>query len=194
MPTHPTSAPRQSRVRRRLLDAAVSLFYSEGIRSVGVDRIIATADVAKGSFYKHFPTKDDLVRAYVEEQDRRGRAAADGFVGRSPRAKLLAIIDSYAVAAHQPGYRGCPFINAAAEYPDPESPIRAAVAEHRRWLRELFRELLTADGHPRPGPAGDMLILIADGVLVGGELDNLAGLRIRARDAAIGALAYSAKA
>src|SRR5688572_1362712 len=66
------SDPEGSPARRRLLDTATRLFYTEGIRAVGIDRIIAEAGVAKATFYKHFPSKDELVVAYIEEQDRLG--------------------------------------------------------------------------------------------------------------------------
>ena len=87
-PSRPESRP----ARRRLLDTATRLFYEAGIHAVGIDRIIAEAGVAKATFYNHFPSKDDLVVAYIEEQDRLGRAAVvtDSSSGStiSPRTKL----------------------------------------------------------------------------------------------------------
>jgi AcrR family transcriptional regulator len=166
------SAPAPASARRRVLDAASALFYAEGVHAVGIDRIIPAAGVAKATFYNHFPSKDELVRAYVEEQDQLGRAAIEQLPERPPRETIFAVLDLIARAARQPGYRGCPFINAAAEYPDPASPVRKAIDEHRRWYRSLLRGLLEADGHPDPGRTADILVVLADGLLVGGDLDD----------------------
>lgn len=185
MPTtaSPSDTRRESAARRRVLDTATTLFYAEGVHAVGVDRIIAEAGVAKATFYKHFPSKDDLVRAYVEEQDQLGRTAADELPTGSPRQTLLALFGAYAKAAREPGYRGCLFINAAAEYPDPASPVRQAIDDHRRWLRDLIRKLLVTEGHPQPKRTADILVVVADGLLVGGGLDGPAGMTAVARDA-----------
>jgi AcrR family transcriptional regulator len=158
--------------RRRLLDTAGRLFYAEGIHAVGIDRIIAEAGVAKATFYKHFPSKDELVRAYVEEQDRLGRLAADQTADQPPSDRVVTLLEGYVAASGKPGYRGCPFINAAAEYPDPAGPVRQAIDEHRRWLRGLLRDLLRAADHPTPDQTADVLVVLADGLLVGGELDG----------------------
>jgi AcrR family transcriptional regulator len=183
MPATVAEGQRESPARRRLLDTATRLFYGEGIHAVGIDRIIAEAGVAKATFYKHFPSKDELVRAYVEEQDRLGRALVADLPPRSPRQTLLAIFDLYHQVARQPDFRGCAFINAAAEYPDPASPVRRAVDEHRRWLRAQFRDLLAAEGHPDPRRTADILVLLVDGVLVGSELDSPTRVRTTTRAA-----------
>jgi AcrR family transcriptional regulator len=178
VPTESAARP----ARRRLLDTATRLFYADGIHAVGIDRVIAEAAVAKATFYKYFPSKDDLVHAYVQEQDFLGREAIADLPGDSPREQLLAIFDSYTNAAQAPGYRGCPFINAAAEYPDPTCLVRKAVHEHRAWLRRLLRRLLTAQHHPDPARTADILMVVADGLLVGGELDDPTRVRDLTRD------------
>src|SRR5919109_551056 len=105
--------PPPASARRRVLDAASALFYAEGVHAGGIDRIIPAAGVAKATFYNHFPSQDQL-----------GRAAIEQLPERPPRETIFAVLDLIARAARQPGYRGCPFINAAAEYPDPASPVR----------------------------------------------------------------------
>jgi AcrR family transcriptional regulator len=174
---------RESEARRRVLDTATRLFYAEGVHAVGVDRIIAEARVAKATFYNHFPSKDELVRAYIEEQDRLGRAAVARLPDQPPRQVVFAIFERIADAAREPGYRGCPFLNAAAEYPDPASPVRKAVDDHRRWNRDLLRELLAADGHRDPAGTADVLVVLGDGLLVSGELDDPNQLASLTRDA-----------
>jgi AcrR family transcriptional regulator len=174
---------RESLARRRVLNTATSLFYAEGVHAVGIDRIIAEARVAKATFYNHFPSKHELVRAYIEEQDQLGRAAVAQLPERPPREMVFAIFDRYGEAARQPGYRGCPFINATAEYPDPASSVRKAIDDHRRWYRDLLRELLAADGHPDPARTADILVVLGDGLLVSGDLDDPAELPALTRDA-----------
>jgi AcrR family transcriptional regulator len=132
--------------------------------------------VAKATFYKHFPSKDDLVRAYVESQSRLGRTAIARIGAMAPRARIFAIFDLVADAAAHPGYRGCPFLNAAAEYPDPRHPVRLAIDAHRRWKRELLRDFLAADGHPDPRGAADALTVVSDGLLIASHIDKPADL------------------
>src|SRR5512138_1840440 len=110
--------PEAPPARRRLLDTATRLFYEVGIHAVGIDRIIAEAGVAKATFYKHFPSKEELVLAYIEEQDRLGRAAVAALPKRSPREMIASIMGRISEAVVAGGWRGCPFLNAAAEYPD----------------------------------------------------------------------------
>ena len=158
--------------RTRVLDTATRLFYAEGVHAVGVDRIIATAGVAKATFYHHFASKDELVRAYVVEQSRWQRAAITTIEGPSPRARLEKVFAAMCDLGAEQIYRGCPFVNVAAEYPDPAHPVRQAVAEYRRWLRDFYRDLLAADGDPEPGQTADMLMLLRDGLAVSFDLDE----------------------
>jgi AcrR family transcriptional regulator len=167
-----------------VLDTATRLFYGEGVHTVGIDRIIAEAGVAKATFYKHFPSKDDLVRAYVTEQGARQRAAVATMDAAVPaRDKLMAIFAFMCEFGAGPTYRGCPFVNTAAEYPDPEHPVRQAIAEHRRWIRDLYRDLLAADGHPDAERTADILLLLRDGLVVGFDLDDPASVRAAVREA-----------
>ncbi|MDP4503538.1 MULTISPECIES: TetR/AcrR family transcriptional regulator [unclassified Nonomuraea] len=181
---------RPSAARTRVLDTAARLFYREGVHTVGIDRIIAEADVAKATFYKHFPSKDDLVRAYVTEQSARQRAAAATMQADSPREKLMGIFAFMCEFGAGPTYRGCPFVNTAAEYPDPGHPVRQAIAEYRRWVRDLYRDLLAADGHPDAERTADILLLLRDGLVVGFDLDDPARVRaalLEALDRVLGA-------
>jgi AcrR family transcriptional regulator len=178
-----------SAARLRILNKATELFYAEGVRSVGIDRIIAEAEVAKATFYKYFPSKDDLVRAYIEEQDRIGRASLGALAGGpSPIRSLSALFDTISEAAVHPGYRGCPFLNAAAEYPDPDSPVRKAIDDHRRWHRELLRTLLVVARHPDPDNTADVLVALWDGLLVSGHVDDPGRIQFLTRHALAGML------
>ena len=116
----PKSPARRSEARERLLASATELFYSEGINSVGVDRIVAAANTTLATFYRHFPSKQDLVVAYLEavHDSLVARAAeADGAEGRERIGKIGAEV--MAEVGHE-GFRGCAFLNAASEFEDPE--------------------------------------------------------------------------
>lgn len=164
--------PEAGSSRRRLLDTATRLFYAEGIRAVGIDRIIAEAEVAKATFYKHFPSKDDLVLAYIEEQDRIGREAVAALPKAPPRKMLAAVLNRISTATVAGDFRGCPFLNAAAEYPDPKSPVRQAIAARRAWYHGVLRKLLAEDGDPTPSATASLLVALSDGLLEIGYLDD----------------------
>jgi AcrR family transcriptional regulator len=176
----------ESPARRRVLDTATALFYAEGVHRVGIDRIIAESGVAKATFYHHFPAKDELVRAYLEAEFRRQRTALDALreaATAGPREVLLKIMDYLGENGAGPGFRGCPFTNAAAEYPDPAHPVRRTIADYRRWKQSLFRDLLVEAGHPDPERTATILMMIRDGIVVGSDLDDPAALRSVIRDA-----------
>ena len=175
--------PEASSPRHRLLETATRLFYEGGIHAVGIDRIIAEAGVAKATFYKHFPSKDDLVVAYIEEQDRLGRAAVAALTKQRPRETIAAIMGRISDAALGGGYRGCPFLNAAAEYPDPASPVRRAIDVYRSWYRDNFRQLLAADGDPAPSVTASLLVALSDGLLESAYLDDPEKIPVLVREA-----------
>jgi AcrR family transcriptional regulator len=166
--SHPEASP----ARRRLLDTATRLFYEGGIHAVGIDRIIAEAGVAKATFYNHFPSKDELVVSYIEEQDRLGRAAVAALPKQPPRKMIAAIMGRISEAVVAGGWRGCPFLNAAAEYPDPTSLVRRAIDARRTWYHDSLRDLLAADGDPSPSVTASLLVAVSDGLLEIAYLDN----------------------
>ncbi|PUB22287.1 TetR family transcriptional regulator [Promicromonospora sp. AC04] len=158
--------------RDRILDAATELFYSQGIRAVSADKIIERAGITKVTFYRHFRTKDTLVVAYLERQAAWERAALDGVresAGDAAEAfrRFAAGIGS---AICRPGFRGCSFINAAAEYADPDSPVRKVVAEHRAWYRESFTAMLAQLDVADAEQAADELMMLRDGAMLSGYL------------------------
>ncbi|WP_435286885.1 TetR/AcrR family transcriptional regulator [Streptosporangium sp. G11] len=163
-----------SPARQRLLQTATRLFYAEGIHMVGVDRLAAEAKVTKATFYRHFPAKDDLVRAYLEEHDQRIRVTVDALAGRAGSASevLTALVTGIEQRIQSPGFRGCAFLNAAAEYPDHDHPVRLVVAAHRRWFRLFLTQLLRNSRHPRPEPAAATLMLLLDGAMSAGHVDD----------------------
>lgn len=159
-------------VRERLLEVAGRLFYAEGIHAVGVDRVIAEAGVAKATLYAHFGGKDELVAAYLARQSQWWQAAvaqrADGCEPGSAAA-ALSPFDVLQERAAAPGYRGCPFINAAAEFPGP-GPVAGQVAAHRKRVRATFSRLL-GDAGSDAGLLG-ALIALYDGAMSAAYLDH----------------------
>jgi len=159
--------------RERILTAATELFTENGTRGTSADRIIERAGITKVTFYRHFRTKTDLVVAYLEGQAQLEREAMEKARSASDAVSALrsiaALIGTFSC---MPGFRGCPFINAAAETPDPADPVRRVVDHHRRWIRELFEGVAADAGVEDPGAAGAALTMLRDGALVGGYLGD----------------------
>lgn len=165
---------RTSEPRERLLSTASALFYREGINSVGVDRIVDAAKVTRATFYRHFPGKEDLVTAYLQSEDAALRdqfTAAFATIG-DPEGVLEAVIYGIADDVSRNHTRGCPFINAAAEFPDVTSPVRLTVRSHRDWFAATLEQALTAAGRTDAAERARALVLLRDAALVGGYLDG----------------------
>ena len=174
-----TSPKKSSAARDRLLRVASGLFYREGIHTVGLDRVLAEAAVTRATMYRHFAGKEGLVLAYLAEEDATIRAMfAEGAAGAAEPADLLdALIGGIAddIARHHT--RGCPFINAAAEYPDPTSSVRQTVADHRAWFSATLEAALVAAGREDAQEKARALVLLRDAALVGGYLDGADAIR-----------------
>jgi AcrR family transcriptional regulator len=171
--------------RSRLLEAAGRLFYGEGIHSVGVDRLVREAGVTLATFYRHFPTKEALVEAYLRDTDQRLRDNVEAALrDRDPRQALEALLDLMDQRTSAPGFRGCQFINAAAEYPGRAHPVHVAVDDHRAWFRRAAAEIARAIGHPDPGEAAQFLVVLHDGALVAASLDDQRAVQASVRKAA----------
>ncbi|MCK2244030.1 MULTISPECIES: TetR/AcrR family transcriptional regulator [unclassified Crossiella] len=167
-----------SEPRERLLATASELFYAEGIQAIGVDRLVKEASVTRATFYRHFPTKEDLVVAYLRGKHEEIRGGVEAAVaGQDPATALHLMLGAFAQASCGPGFRGCAFLNAAAEYPDPQAPVRVLVREHRGWFHDGLRGRLTEAGHPDPGHAATALVLLRDGIMSGGYLDQPADIQ-----------------
>jgi AcrR family transcriptional regulator len=182
-----TAAVLRPSARERILNAAASLFYAEGIHAVGVDRVAAESGVTKATLYQQFRSKDELVAACLQrraEQWRRNVADPVLARGGSPMAGVDAVFGQLALALTSPGYRGCPFINAAAEYPRPDGPVAAVIAAHRSQVRALFGALLADRPRARRDELADQLVLLYDGAMVGAQLGDGAQAAQRARTAA----------
>jgi AcrR family transcriptional regulator len=159
-------APGRKLAREKVFQVAADLFYRKGIRAVGVEEIVKQAGVAKISLYRNFASKDDLVVAYLENRNAEFWRQWDEAFARydgDPPAQLEAIMTYLAKRTTQPGYRGCPFINYCAEFPDHTHPgHRVAEANKGEWRRR-FIKIAEALGAPRPKRLADSLLLLVEG-------------------------------
>lgn len=178
-----TSTDRPS-ARERLLTAANELFYAEGVHTVGIDRVIERAGVAKASLYNAFGSKDDLVGAYLESR----HASMTGRIARAlgrhhtPRDRLLSVFDAQRELFAEPGFRGCAFVSASAE--SPSAVVQQAAADYRGWVRELFTGLARDAGVPDPESLARQLHLLYDGASLSARMDHDPSAAVAARAAA----------
>ncbi|MBF6216390.1 TetR/AcrR family transcriptional regulator [Nocardia puris] len=166
-----TTSTRPPSVQQRLLDTADAMFYAEGIRAVAIDRVIAESGVSKSTMYVHFRTKEDLVQAYLRRRTDNWRARVEAEVAHratDPVEQALTVFDLFDEMFHTPGYRGCPFVNAAAEYPHHDG-IRETIAYHRDWINGLFPKILGKRCDPELAAS---LVQLLDGAIAAAHLDG----------------------
>lgn len=155
------------RVRDRIFETACDLFYRHGIRAVGVDAIASEAGTNKMSFYRSFPSKDQLVAEYLHEQEREGWEWWDAIVAEHPgdaRTQIEALFDAHVVkTCGDEEFRGCPLANAAVEITEPEHPAYAVVREYKSEMRRRFHKLAHELGAKDYQCLGDSLMLLFEG-------------------------------
>jgi AcrR family transcriptional regulator len=178
------SAVRPS-ARERLLAAADDLFYNEGVHTVGIDRVIEQAGVAKASLYNTFGSKDELVRAYLENRQANLAQRITQAIERydTPRERLLAVFEGQGELFAQPGYRGCAFARASAES-HPGDLAEQAAEGYRRWVRTLLTDLAAKADVPKPEVLARQLHLLYDGSGQSARMDHDPGAAAAARAAA----------
>lgn len=166
----------------RALATASRLFYAHGVRAVGVERIVEESGVAKTSLYRHFQTKDHLVAAFLEHEDHEFWTQWDetvGAVAGDPMRELMALLEWIGQRVSRDGYRGCPQINAAAEFSDPQHPARRIRARHKAEMFERLRVLVARIGPRHPEDVAYQLALLIDGAFTSdGHLSCVGATRI----------------
>jgi AcrR family transcriptional regulator len=166
---------------------AADLFYTEGIRAVGIDRVLREAGTPVASLYRLFGSKDGLIEAYLVDKDQRVRAKFEREVDKladNGRDKALAVFDVLGAVVADAAYRGCTFINVAVEMADRDHPFTAIAVAHKQHARDLFARYLTEAGITDPEPLATQLRMLMDGVFVSTQM--------RASDAAREARAAAA--
>ncbi|MFI9507719.1 TetR/AcrR family transcriptional regulator [Nocardia sp. NPDC052566] len=158
-----------TQAKQRLLTTAEELFYAEGIRAVGLDRLLQESGVGRASFYRHFASKDDLVVAVLEGRDHRWlewlRESVEAQTGE-PAERPLAVFDALAQRFARKDFRGCAFINTMVEVADRDSAAHQAADRHKRRVIAYLTELLVAADHPDAPELAAELALLVDGAIV----------------------------
>jgi AcrR family transcriptional regulator len=177
-----------SEARQRILETADRLFYQEGIRAVGIDRIIAEAGVAKMSLYKHFPSKDDLILAVLKHQEEgvlgflRSAMERHGKKAKNPLRAFFAALKDWFEA---PGFRGCPFQNAAAELADPRHPGTEFARGHKQRFNEFLRGLVEATVGKAAARIAPAVTILVEGAIATAVIQGNPDAADVARDAAL---------
>jgi AcrR family transcriptional regulator len=168
------SVVERASARERLLVAASELFYEEGVHTVGVDRIVERAGVAKATLYSLFGNKDGLVRAYlVARHDRTRERMMQELAARfeTPRDRLLGIFEVQGLSFIEPGFRGCAFVSANAES-SPGSSVEEVTEDYRNWVRSLFFDSAKEAGATDPEHLARQLVLLYDGAGISAWMDH----------------------
>ena len=179
-----TKAPAAPSARERLLAAASELFYAEGVHTVGIDRVIERAGVAKASLYNTFGSKDELVRAYLESRHEQTSRRIMRYLERYsvPRERLLGVFEAQGEVFAAPGFRGCAFVSASAE--SPGELVEQAADEYRGWVRALLVDLAREAGVAAADALGRQLHMIYDGASLSARMDHDPTASVAARAAA----------
>lgn len=171
-----------NKTAEKVLSTASELFYANGVRAVGIEWIVAESGVARTSLYRHFQTKDVLVAAFLERENRefwQQWAEVVAAAPPNPRAELMALLEWIGRRVSRDGYRGCPQINVAAEFADPEHPARKIRRRHKAAMLERLRKIVDRIGVSRPDDTSVQLALLIDGAFTSdGRLSRTSAVRI----------------
>jgi len=160
-------------VRERILRTASALFYQRGVRAVGVDLVVEEAGVAKTSLYRHFRTKDELIAAFLQREDEDFWNCWDRVTElhrTDPVGELEAQLAWIAERVERPNYRGCPQLNVAAEFPDPDHPARRVASAHKQEVRRRLKEIAERLRVKRPDELAAGLSLLINGAFVSSQV------------------------
>jgi AcrR family transcriptional regulator len=160
-------------VRERILATASALFYQRGVRAVGVDLVVEEAGVAKTSLYRHFRTKDDLIAAFLQREDEdfwNCWNVVTELHRTDPAAEVEAQLAWIAERVERPNYRGCPQLNVAAEFPDPDHPARRVASAHKQEVRRRLKEIAERLRVKRPDELAAGLSLLINGAFVSSQV------------------------
>jgi AcrR family transcriptional regulator len=171
----PGSRPRRkSEPRDRLLRTATEVFYAKGIHAVGIEEIVDRAQVTRSTLYRHFPGKEELVVAYLEAASQFEREIIASLTApqQSPEDAVRALAQAIVGQIENPAFRGCAFLNAAAEYPDVDHPVHRAILDHRTWFAQLVRTLFGSVSDERSAESAELFVLLRDGAMAAGCLTD----------------------
>jgi AcrR family transcriptional regulator len=162
----------ESAAQEKLFQTAARLFYRHGYRAIGVDTIAAESGIGKMTLYRHYPSKDDLIVAYLQNSheifwDNFEQITKDAATARE---KLLAFFESLQNYVKTPACYGCPFLNVATEYPETDYPGHQVAIEHKQSVRVRFQQLAREAGARSPEVLADQLFLLMDGAYMASRM------------------------
>jgi AcrR family transcriptional regulator len=156
----------------KVFQTAARLFYQHGYRAIGVDTIAAESGIGKMTLYRHYPSKDDLIAAYLKYSDedfwKNFEQITEDFP--TPREKLLAFFEALQAYVQTPECYGCPFLNVVTEYPEPDYPGHQVALEHKQSVRARFRQLAKEAGAAKSEMLADQLFLLMDGAYMASRM------------------------
>jgi AcrR family transcriptional regulator len=156
----------------KVFQTAARLFYKHGYRAIGVDTLAAESGIGKMTLYRHYPSKDDLIEAYLKDSDELFWRNFEEITKNAPtpREKLLAFFESLQDYVSTPACYGCPFLNVATEYPETQYPGHRVAIKHKQSVRARFRQLARAAGARNPAALADQLFLLMDGAYMAARM------------------------
>jgi len=175
-------------LKDQILETASELFYSQGIKATGVETIVKAAGTTKMTLYKYYPSKDDLIIAFLRKRD---ADFTNWFVAQvnskadQPIDKLSAIFEIIGEWLAIPQFRGCAFINASAEFPIENNPVQKVSAEFYEKFRNYIAELARMAGATNPENLAQQLALLIEGAIVSEQMKRGSGAIVSARQAAV---------
>jgi AcrR family transcriptional regulator len=156
----------------KLFQTAARLFYQHGYRAIGVDSLAEESGIGKMTLYRHYPSKDDLIVAYLKDSNEIFWRNFEQITKEAPtpREKLLAFFESLQDYVNTPACYGCPFLNVATEYPETDYPGHQVAIEHKQSVRARFRQLAKEAGARKPEALADQLFLLMDGAYMASRM------------------------
>lgn len=177
-----------NQLKDHILQTASELFYSHGIKATGIDTIVKASGIAKMSLYKYFPSKEDLVVAHLHKSAADFRSHLKAVVEsrpRQPKDKLLAVFEVFTQLLSSPGFRGCPFINAVAEFADPGNPVQQCSAEFYRTFKDILSEFARQANISQTDKLSNQLIMLITGAMMAEQINPGSESMQNAYDAAV---------
>ena len=173
--------------RDQIIDTALELFYRNGFNATGIEKVLTDADVARMTLYNHFKSKEELILAVLRRRDERFLDWLVRYIEKrklSPRERLLALFDAHAEWFAEESFRGCLFINAAAEFCGGSQAIHALAAEHKRLVASYIRGLAVGAGARDPDVLAGQIVLLLEGAIVTAQVLDDPSWAAKARAAA----------
>lgn len=187
---------KSSDARQRIVETAERLFYAEGVRAVGIDRIIADAEVAKMSLYNHFASKDELILAVLQYREEKFDALFQKWMERHIEAgmdKLEAFFAALKNWFESPGFRGCMFINSHAELADAKHEGSKFSAQHKQRFHEMLKRIITQSSGAKAEKMAPAIALLVEGAIVSAVMEQSSKPADVAKDAALALVGKSKK-